>query len=64
MPVQVICNFHKDLIESKQAKLQGAILETRSNKDFFSTQGLVILPDQAGFQTPPKFYACPGYLQS
>ena len=40
MPDQVICNFHKDPIKTKQAMLHGTILEARSNKGFFQISGV------------------------
>ena len=56
MPVQIICNFHKDPNKTKQD-----ILRTSSNTSFFGTKGQGT--PESMIQSCPRFYACPGYLQ-
>ena len=61
MPVQIICNFHKDPMKTKQA-----MIRTWSNMGVFGTKGQVIpnsIADLVGIQTCPRFCACPDDLQ-
>ena len=60
MPVLVTSRFDEDPIKNKRASLETPFFHYMSMGNFSDAQGHLTL---AEIRTPPRFYACPRYLE-